>query len=348
VVELGRCALSLIVAQAHLYPLNAPWLAWMAVFGFYTLSGYLMTRVLNERYGFRWSGTVAFAVNRVLRLWPAYLVVVALSLGLLGFVPVSPLYKVLRFPETPWEWLVNFTVVGITGFDIRSMANRPVLAPNSWSLSVELVCYALLALGFAGSPRRLWLLAGLGGLALAASTGYCLADRSPPHGPYCFQNRYGVVQAGLIPFAIGGLIYFHGRCLQPIAERHKAALALAFLAAIAAIAVIEPLPYTVAPFVGSLLVGVGLILLLARDASTPATDFFGRASYHLFISHWVVGSFLLVVLGLSRGALLLTLTVACALLLSCLLVPLEHAIERSRRRIAASSEALANAASLRA
>jgi peptidoglycan/LPS O-acetylase OafA/YrhL len=140
VVELGRFALSLIVAQAHLYPLNAPWLAWMAVFGFYTLSGYLMTRVLNERYGFRWSGAAAFAVNRVLRLWPAYLVVVALSLGLLAFVPVSPLYKVLRFPETASEWLVNFAVVGITGIDIQSMALQPVLAPNSWSLSVELVC----------------------------------------------------------------------------------------------------------------------------------------------------------------------------------------------------------------
>jgi peptidoglycan/LPS O-acetylase OafA/YrhL len=46
----------------------------VAVFAFYTLSGYLMTRVLNERYGFTAAGTAAFALNRVLRLWPVYLV----------------------------------------------------------------------------------------------------------------------------------------------------------------------------------------------------------------------------------------------------------------------------------
>jgi len=273
VIEFGRFALSLLVAQAHLYPLNAPWLAWMAVFGFYTLSGYLMTRVLNERYGFEWSGSLAFALNRVLRLWPAYLVVVALSLALLAFVPRSPIYGVLRLPETPWEWLVNFTVVGITGFDIRTMASLPALAPNSWSLSVELVCYGLLALGFASSQRRLWLLAGLGVLALAASTGACFVDPSPRHGPYCFQNRYGVVQAGFIPFAIGGLIYFHKDMLKPLVERYKLVFVFLFALAIGAIGLIEPLPFTVAPFVGSLSVGVFLIYALDRRFSNSATDF---------------------------------------------------------------------------
>jgi peptidoglycan/LPS O-acetylase OafA/YrhL len=320
VIELGRFALSLIVAQAHLYPLHVPWLAWMAVFGFYTLSGYLMTRVLNESYGFHWRGTIAFAVNRVLRLWPAYLVVVALALSLLAFVARSPLYGVLRLPESVWDWLVNFTVIGITAFDIRDMGGRPVLAPNSWSLSVELVCYALLALGFARSSGRLWLLAGLGALALAASTAHCLADRSPTHGPYCFQNRYGVVQAGLIPFAIGGLIHFHRAWL-------------------------EPLPYTVAPFAGSLMVGLCLIVMLPRDFSTPVTEFFGRASYHLFISHWVVASALVSVLGLSRATpVLLLLSVALSLLLSGVLVPLEQAVERTRRRIAAHSRQAAGVA----
>lgn len=349
-IELGRFALSLLVAQAHLYPLDAPWLAWMAVFGFYTLSGYLMTRVLNERYGFCWSGTIAFAANRVLRLWPAYLVVVGLGLSLLAYVPRPPLYHVLRLPETPGEWLVNFTLIGITGFDIQSMAGRPVLAPNSWSLSVELACYVLLALGFARSPRRLWLLAGLGAFALTASTGYCLADRSPVHGPYCFQNRYGVVQAGFIPYAIGGLIYFHGRSLRPLVERYKVGLAFLFLATIAAIGLVEPLPYIIAPFVGSLAVGACLILLLSRGVSTPATDFFGRASYHLFISHWVIGSILVVALGLSRGMLsLLLLTVAVGLLVSCMLVPLERTIERTRRKVAANSiGSLSSAASLEA
>ena len=322
----------------------------MSVFGFYTLSGYLMTRVLNERYGFGWSGTIAFAANRVLRLWPAYFVVVAFSLALLSHIAKSPLYAVLRLPETRWDWLVNFTVIGITGFDIQHMAARPVLVPNSWSLSVELVAYVLLALGFAKSSRRLWLLACLGALALAGSTGYCLAARTILHGPYCFQNRYGVVQAGFIPFAIGGLIFFHQRSLKLLAERHRVGMALVFALTIAAIGLIEPLPYTLAPLAGSAAVGVCLVLVISRDVSTRSTEFFGRASYHLFISHWVIGSLLVSVLGLSRGVpVLLILTVAVALLLSCVLVPIEHAIERSRRKVATiSGRALANPVSVQA
>jgi peptidoglycan/LPS O-acetylase OafA/YrhL len=332
-IELGRYALSLIVAQAHLYPLDAPWLAWMAVFGFYTLSGYLMTRVLNESYGFSWSGTLAFAVNRVLRLWPAYLVVVAMALILVAVVPGAPLYAVLRLPQSAEDWLVNFTIIGFTGFDMRSMAGRPALAPNSWSLSVELVCYALLALGFARSPARLWLLAGLGVLALTASTAHCVVDPAPVHGRYCFQNRYGVVQAGFIPFAIGGLVYFHRPSLEPLVGR--SILALGSLCAVIVIGLFEPLPYTVAPLVGSLIVAAWLVLLLPRDFSTRTTDFLGRASYHLFISHWVIGSFLVAALGLSRPTpALLILSVAGGLLLSSILVPLEHAIDRARRRIA--------------
>src|SRR5581483_3967131 len=107
-----------------------------------------------------------------------------------------------------------------------------------------------------------WLLAGLGALALAASTAYCVADPAPVHGRYCFQNRYGVVQAGFIPFAIGGLVYFHRPSLEPLADR--SILALASLCAIVLVWLFEPLPYTVAPLAGSLIVAAWLVLLLPR------------------------------------------------------------------------------------
>jgi hypothetical protein len=46
---------------------------------------------------------------------------------------------------------------------------------------------------------------------------------------------------------------------------------------------------------------------------------------------------------------LLNLIVAVALLLSCVLVPIEHAIERSRRKVATiSGRALANSVSVQA
>jgi peptidoglycan/LPS O-acetylase OafA/YrhL len=71
-IEISRYILATMVAQTHLWPLRAVWTGNIAVFAFYTLSGYLMTRILNERYDSvheaQWR-----LLNRVLRLWPAYL-----------------------------------------------------------------------------------------------------------------------------------------------------------------------------------------------------------------------------------------------------------------------------------
>jgi peptidoglycan/LPS O-acetylase OafA/YrhL len=79
-IEISRYVLAAMVAQTHLWPQGADWTGQISVFAFYTLSGYLMTRVLHERYGFSIRGTAAFALNRVLRLWPAYLAIMTLAL----------------------------------------------------------------------------------------------------------------------------------------------------------------------------------------------------------------------------------------------------------------------------
>ena len=51
-IEITRFVLAAIVAQTHLASVHDQWLGQQAVFAFYALSGYLMTRVLNTRYGF--------------------------------------------------------------------------------------------------------------------------------------------------------------------------------------------------------------------------------------------------------------------------------------------------------
>ena len=64
VIESVRFLLSCVVLQAHIWPLDAGWLAWQSVFGFYTLSGFLMVRILRERYGFGGRNFCRFALNR--------------------------------------------------------------------------------------------------------------------------------------------------------------------------------------------------------------------------------------------------------------------------------------------
>lgn len=47
-----RYRLSTLVVIAHIFPALAGWTGVYAVFGFYMLSGCLMTLVLSENYGF--------------------------------------------------------------------------------------------------------------------------------------------------------------------------------------------------------------------------------------------------------------------------------------------------------
>ena len=59
-----RAFLALMVVALHLGGL--PVVGAYAVFGFYVLSGYLMTLIMQDRYGYTASGRSAYAVNRFL------------------------------------------------------------------------------------------------------------------------------------------------------------------------------------------------------------------------------------------------------------------------------------------
>lgn len=337
-IEIIRFALSLLVVEAHIWPLGAPWIAWMAVFAFYTLSGFLMTRVLHERYGFSGSGTALFTINRLLRLGPAYLVIAAMGMAVI--VARAPLlYPMQRMPHTWLDYAANLFVIGQVGFDTSHVLGIKVLVPNAWSLSIELVCYLLLALYFARSSARLWTFAALGAMLLTFSTAACVHSPSPIYDLYCFQNRYTVIQAGFIPFAIGGLVYLHHKRLVALPREMKAIAAL-FVAVLFAFTVpIEVMHFTVAPFVGS--AGIAVVLLLTpRDYGSPVTEFLGRSSYHQFLAHWTIASVLLLLLPLTPNSFaLFATTVAVGLILSGALVPVERRIDAWRKAIRIRSRA---------
>jgi len=80
-----RTVLALAVAAAHLGGL--PTGAHYAVFGFFILSGYLMTLVLHQTYGYSKAGFLKYALNRALRIFPPYwaaLILSALLVAALG------------------------------------------------------------------------------------------------------------------------------------------------------------------------------------------------------------------------------------------------------------------------
>jgi hypothetical protein len=149
-IEVARYMLALIVALTHLQPLGMGRPGSIAVFAFYTLSGYLMTRVLNERYGFTARGTAAFLLNRVLRLWPAYFAILGLTLIALWFLPLQNFYPLIRFPMTPAEIVGNIAILGQVTFDFVQWSSLAKPTVTSWSLSIEvfpICCFQCISRG---------------------------------------------------------------------------------------------------------------------------------------------------------------------------------------------------------
>jgi peptidoglycan/LPS O-acetylase OafA/YrhL len=337
-IEISRYVLAVIVAQTHLWPRGPDGPGQISVFAFYTLSGYLMTRVLNERYGFTIRGTAAFALNRVLRLWPAYLAIMTLALVALQFWPLQNFFFMIRTPTSAVDVITNTTVIGQVTFDFVQWLPLAKPLVTSWSLSIEICCYLLLALYFARSPTRLWGFAGIGVLAMALSTGWCATSANPAaYGPYCFQNRYGVIQAGFMPFALGGLFYFRRAAIAAWLKQYRMVLIIAFLGVLAALFGSEFFRATVGPFAGIPLMWVLLSLSHGRPA-TYLPDFFGRASYHLFIAHMPIAAMFFSSLHFPANSFpIYVATVLAALGLSGILVPIERRINDVRRQIASAA-----------
>ena len=79
--------LALMVVHSHFTggALGGP----VAVFGFFCLSGYLMTKIVNETYADGLAGYLRYLGNRALRIYPAYYVGVAFAAAVLLLWPTE-------------------------------------------------------------------------------------------------------------------------------------------------------------------------------------------------------------------------------------------------------------------
>lgn len=73
-----RFLLASLVVFHHLA--EVPFAGHHAVIFFFVLSGYLITLVMQERYGYGAACVARFWANRALQLYPAYLVTLGLTL----------------------------------------------------------------------------------------------------------------------------------------------------------------------------------------------------------------------------------------------------------------------------
>jgi peptidoglycan/LPS O-acetylase OafA/YrhL len=299
-----------------------------AVFGFYVLSGYLITRVLNDVYGFAF---VPFWCNRFLRLYPPYLLLLLIGLVLVLGTPGAAQFfpAVWKVRPTITDWWGLMTIFPM-GFRPMEWAFRPV--PSIWSVGVEVLNYAIL---YAAVARHKHVAA----VAAIAAGAYHLV--SIWHGDD-LGTRYFPFYAALLPFALGALIYFYARNFRvSLSSRAMALLCVPALANCIVAGVIGGVQDTAAfngMFYLNLLFQCLAVTCMAwRGSPMPRTDkLFGDLSYPIFLCHWLVGYVLAMLLfhGQSRGLGLMLATLVGSTVVAYMVCLLQDAlIEPLRSRV---------------
>jgi peptidoglycan/LPS O-acetylase OafA/YrhL len=284
-----RYALAFCVAISHLWAGMIGGPAAYAVWGFYCLSGFLMTLVLNEKYEFSPRGLSRFAVNRALRIYPAYFVVCVGMFLLFYFKPAAAARFLpnLQMPRTTQGWLYTLTLM--------TAPDGGELLHGSSALRVELWFYVAMALGLA---RKWWITA----IWFAASVVYTiwLVRIGTP-----FAERYVFIPACSLAFSFGSMVY-HVRNWLPVIKTPWAAVSAASTWWLH-VWVVQNLPggaWVLGLYTSLIVSGFAVVTLMRLDPRELSpwmvkTDrFFGNLSYPMYLCHWGVG---IVVSGLLHG-----------------------------------------------
>lgn len=195
-----RFFLSFLVAISHLYGNMIHGPAAYAVWGFFVLSGFLMSLVLTKKYGFSPSGLKDYAQNRFLRIYPSYIFSVILGIGVLFVLKryhfeTTVLNPAFQRPGSLYEFIGNFLMI--------PFAVGGLFVPVASALFVEVWAYALMP--FMAYSRHAAILGFL--ITLAGNIQYGITPES-------FPIRYSGFATGLLAFSVGSLTLHYYETLK--------------------------------------------------------------------------------------------------------------------------------------
>lgn len=293
-----RYILAMMVVVAHLGKLPGyNHSGSYAVFSFYILSGYLMTLVLNECYGFNLKGITRYLSNRALRLYPPYLAIMLFSIVIVLLIPdaTRKINKFLVMPEAVIAWVSNIIIIGLY---IDTTAR---LVPPAWSLFVEIAFYVLMALLL--SRHRLIVFVWLALSVLYAA--YLIYSSSS------FLVRYSPLLAASLPFSVGAAIYHLKQWWVPGKRVLQAAVVL-FVANLVLWYFFERGSVLNALMIGfylNVLINAVIVLCICQLRDNKFDRFLGDLSYPLFLCHFQIGTIVVWLGGgMERGIWLLLLS----------------------------------------
>jgi peptidoglycan/LPS O-acetylase OafA/YrhL len=295
-----RFFLAFLVAISHLWAGMIDGPAAYAVWGFFVLSGYLMTLVLTTRYGNTIGGLRQFAFNRLLRIYPSFLaagalgIATILGLGCLGIDP-SGLNPQFMLPQGIGEWLSN---LGMVPF----LPQQGLPVPVAAALFVEVWAYALMPLFASGKS------AAVLGLAVAFFANLQLGFGMPT-----FIARYCGFATGLMPFAVGAVVCHYRASLRRFAHP-TLSVAVWCLHGLYWLADVY-WPWTYGLFV-SVPLSAWVVLSLVGSNSGAADKFAGELSYPVYLLHTTVAAWFLPQFGFRRSFMFFAAAFAATLIAS--------------------------------
>jgi peptidoglycan/LPS O-acetylase OafA/YrhL len=295
-----RLALAVAVLLSHLPPATFHFISGgVAVQGFFVISGFYMALLLSGKY----RDIGLFYSNRLLRLFPAYFVVMAFAaVALFGFnasATASPAYFTTIFHHPGPALFFGFENLAMIGqellfwfktdtsgaltldptnappTDAAPVAWQLLLVPQSWSLSMELMFYALAPLLM--RLRWQWLV----GIAAAS-----IALR---YAGFLLPVDYGLWQGRLFPTAL--FLFLFGilahRAL-PAVERIPRAIGYTLGAVALAVVLFEAqlgLPDEISRWVVYATIALTLPFVFNAFRNVAADRWIGELSYPLYLTH---------------------------------------------------------------
>jgi peptidoglycan/LPS O-acetylase OafA/YrhL len=333
-----RTLLASFVVIGHLF---GPYqLGTYAVFGFYVLSGFLMTAIMHETYGYSFSGKKRYLINRFLRIYPTYWFAILLSLTLLFLYgsDITDFKSSIYIPKSSKEWIQNV-------FILLSHNSAPRLSPATWALTVEIFFYVAICFGISKTKQRtlFW-------LVLSLIYTICLLLAKPQDS----AARYFPIQAASLPFSIGSIVYHNKENFIAYLEKwclHRPLILFFFVCLnfCTAFAVESKLGisliYTVGSYINLVLMTLCIVSLIETRLPLGIKKIdkrIGNISYPVYLLHWQAGAFLYAIIFkdfargfMTFGGLLFLLSssivvVGCSLFVYLLI---DKKIEKIRVRI---------------
>jgi peptidoglycan/LPS O-acetylase OafA/YrhL len=281
---------------------------YVAVEVFFVISGFYMAMILDGKYDkYSADGIAKFYVSRFFRLWPAYIVVIALALMLRGLT-----YLFLGYPAmgaAPFgEWLsgpaqvlLAFSNFTILGQDLTSLFHASASGLTlTWGQNTGPLDDGSVWLGYAriimpawtlGTEMWFYLLAPfllrLGSRSIAAIVLILLCVRA------WFELFAGLQSYFLFPlqlplFLIGSLAYRHG-------PRSGLLAGLPIVAVVVAAGLIGAGLSEYFKWFAFLAVAIGIAALFEKTRSWRVDRTIGEQSYEVYVVHWLVLSVLNIV-----------------------------------------------------